>query len=57
MTNTKKNYKELENEATRGRKRYLERVQEDMEAKEEQRQELLELARQKENNYNDFRQE
>lgn len=48
MTNTKKNFKELDNEKVRGKKRYLERVQEEMEAKEERRQALLELAKQKE---------
>jgi hypothetical protein len=43
---SKKSYKELENEATRGRKRYLERVQEEAEAEEEIKQfspEQLEL--------------
>lgn len=38
---TKKSYKEIENEKTRGRKRYLERVQEDLEAEEEIEEFLL----------------
>jgi len=32
---TKKSYKEIENEKLRGRKRYLERVQEEKDAEEE----------------------
>lgn len=35
---TKKTYKELENEKTRGRKRYLERVQETEEAEQQIRE-------------------
>jgi hypothetical protein len=41
----KKTLKERETENTRGRKRYLERLQEEKEAKQEQEEELDELVR------------
>lgn len=42
-----KNYRELENEKTRGRKRYLERLQQTREANVELEEELEQMEREK----------
>lgn len=58
MSNVRKSFRELENEKTRGRKRYLERIQEEKEAKVEQERAMDELIRDsEENKYYNLRKE